>query len=99
MAIAGAVILTKNKIYEGRLIDMLNSLYGVKVQGTSDKGIIVVLKYDNIFSLSEMAEVISEWDNVLDFQLTDFHLSRVGEISTNEKYKLFVRTGWKSAGH
>jgi hypothetical protein len=87
MAIAKAIIVPKKKIYEGRLIDMLNSLYGVKVQGTSDKGIMVVLKYDNIFWLSELAEVISGWDNVLDFQLTDFHLSRGGGELNNRETK------------
>jgi nitrate reductase NapAB chaperone NapD len=74
MAIAGAVIVPKKKIYSGRLTDMLNSLYGVQVQGTTDKGLIVALKYNNIISLSDLAEVISEWDNVLDFQITNIDL-------------------------
>ena len=74
MAIADAVILPKEMIYDCRLTDMLNSLSGVEVHGTSDKGIIVALEYDNLFRLCDLAEVISEWDNVLDFQLTNIHI-------------------------
>jgi nitrate reductase NapAB chaperone NapD len=99
MAIANAFIVPRKKNYAGKLNKMLRSLYGVEVQDTSDKGIMVVLKYDDIFRLSELAEVISGWDNVLDFQLTDFHLSRGGGNSTTEKQKPSVRTGRKSAGH
>lgn len=99
MLIVNAIIVPKKNIYNGRLTDMLNSLYGVEVQDTSDKGIMVVLKYDDIFRLSELAEVISEWDNVLDFQLSDFHLSRGQENLTTGKPKPSVRTGRKSAGH
>jgi nitrate reductase NapAB chaperone NapD len=87
MAIANAFIVPIKKNYAGKLNKMLRSLYGVEVQDTSDKGILVALKYDDIFRLSELAEVISGWDNVLDFQLTDFHLSRGGGELNNRETK------------
>ncbi len=78
MAIADAVEIPRNMIYKGKLIHMLNSLDGVEITDIGDKGIMVILKYNDFLGLSDLAELVSGWDDVIDFQLTGLYQPTTG---------------------
>lgn len=79
MAIAGAVVVPKNKEFEKTLKEKLDSIDGVEVQGIGEKGIAVVMEADNIERLRKLSEEINEWKEVIELQLSYINWEEVKE--------------------
>jgi nitrate reductase NapAB chaperone NapD len=69
MPVAGAVVVPIRKDYEDRIIEKLNGLASVTVEGAGDKGIAIVLEAETAEKLREISEQINQWEEVIGFEL------------------------------
>jgi nitrate reductase NapAB chaperone NapD len=69
MPIAGAVVVPTKKELERELSERLDALAGASVEGVGSKGIALVLEAESVDLLERLSREISEWEEVLEFQV------------------------------
>jgi nitrate reductase NapAB chaperone NapD len=81
MPVSGVVVVpAKGK--EKDLVEKLDALPGVEVQGVGPNGIAAVLEADSSEELQRLSETIEEWEEVVDFQLAYFNWDDLEEGKT-----------------
>jgi nitrate reductase NapAB chaperone NapD len=81
MPVSGVVVVpAKGK--EKDLVEKLDALPGVEVQGVGPNGIAAVLEADSSEELQRLSETIEEWEEVVDFQLAYFNWDDLEEGTT-----------------
>ncbi len=63
------MVIPVDKESENRLINRLNSLKGVEVEGVGEKGIAIVLEAEDTLTLKNISEEILRWEEVIGFDL------------------------------
>ncbi len=69
MPVAGAVVVPMSREYEDRIVDRLERLPSVTVEGVGEKGIAIVLEAETAERLKEISEEINQWEEVIEFEL------------------------------
>jgi nitrate reductase NapAB chaperone NapD len=69
MPVAGAVVVPMDRKDEERIADRLREIPSVTVEGIGEKGIAIVLEAESAERLKEISESISQWEEVIEFEL------------------------------
>ncbi len=69
MPVAGAVVVPMDRKDEERIADRLRAIPAVTVEGIGEKGIAIVLEAESAERLKEISESISQWEEVIEFEL------------------------------
>lgn len=81
MPVSGVVVVPARGKEKG-LVEKLDALPGVEVQGVGPNGIAAVLEADSSEELQRLSETIEEWEEVVDFQLAYFNWDDLEEGKT-----------------
>ncbi len=69
MPVAGAVVVPMDRKDEKMIADRLRAIPSVTVEGVGEKGIAIVLEAETAERLKEISESISQWEEVIEFEL------------------------------